>query len=121
MRRQHQVVTLAHPGYMIAKSAPIRFISLFPLDWYVFIEPGHVALSGSEFYSSRGSSGNQDLQPKNALICNLSGQKPHHTPLRGLSFTPFYLLVFNFCWHCYVGVFTLIYAPKIKAALPARA
>ncbi len=46
MRRQHQMVAFAAPGHMIAKPAPVRRFSLFPLDWDVFIESGHSLPSG---------------------------------------------------------------------------
>jgi hypothetical protein len=55
MRRKHQMVTLAAPGYMIAQSAPVGGLALFPLDRYIFVESGHSLSSGKAFYSSRSA------------------------------------------------------------------
>jgi hypothetical protein len=41
MRRQHQAVTLAAPGNMIAESTPVRDLAFFPLDRHILIEFGH--------------------------------------------------------------------------------
>src|SRR5689334_10724818 len=43
MRRQHQMVAFAAPGYMITKSAPVGGLALFPLDRYIFVKSGHFA------------------------------------------------------------------------------
>ena len=41
VRGQHQMVALAAPSYMVAKSAPVGGLALFPLDRYIFVESGH--------------------------------------------------------------------------------
>jgi hypothetical protein len=55
MRRQHQMVAFAAPGYMIAKSAPVGGLALFPLDGYIFVKSGHALPPGKAFYSRRRS------------------------------------------------------------------
>ena len=51
MRRQHQVVTFAAPGNMIAESTPVRDLAFFPLDRHIFIKFGHSRTPGKAFYS----------------------------------------------------------------------
>jgi hypothetical protein len=41
MRRQHQVVALAAPGYMVAESASVGSLTVSPLDRYIFVKSGH--------------------------------------------------------------------------------
>jgi hypothetical protein len=53
MRRKHQMVTLAAPGHMIAKSPPVGGFALFPMDRYIFVKSGHsLSPFGNAFYAS---------------------------------------------------------------------
>jgi hypothetical protein len=53
MRRQHQMVAFAAPGYMIAKSTPVGNLTVFPLDRYIFVKSGHsLPPLGNAFYAS---------------------------------------------------------------------
>ena len=53
MRRQHQMVAFAAPGYMIAQAPPVGGLTLSPLDRDIFVESGHSLSSGNAFYASR--------------------------------------------------------------------
>jgi len=52
VRRKHQVVALAAPGHMIAKSPPVGGLALFPLDGYIFVKSGHSPNPRNAFYST---------------------------------------------------------------------
>ena len=53
MRRQHQVVALAAPGHMVAESASVGSLTVFPLDRYIFVKSGHsLPPLGNAFYAS---------------------------------------------------------------------
>jgi hypothetical protein len=77
MRRQHQAVTLAAPGNMIAESTPVRDLAFFPLDRHIFIKLGHSGKSLRKcilFQPAKRTQGN----PAHRMKVRSSENPSHH-------------------------------------------